>query len=63
MREILEREVQTLPIVMQQARGFGVHTVDHPRLLYLAGKAMFSGSEVSDEALRHGTTRIEPLIE
>jgi spermidine synthase len=63
VREILQREVQTLPVVMQQARGFGVHTADHPRLLYLAGKAMFSGSEVPDEALRHGTTRIEPLLE
>jgi spermidine synthase len=50
--DLLEREVQTLPILLQHARRFGVHTADHPRLLYLAGTAVFSGSEVTDEMLR-----------
>jgi hypothetical protein len=38
--------------VILPSRAFGVHTVDHPRPLYLAGDAMFSGSEVPDGALR-----------
>ena len=63
VKDLLGREVQSLPLVMQQARRYGVHTADHPRLLYLAGKAMFSGSEVTEETLRRGATDIESLFE
>jgi spermidine synthase len=63
VRDILEREVQTLPIVLEQARRYGVHSADQPRLLYLAGAAMFSGSEVTDEMLRYGRTDLAELAD
>lgn len=62
VRDILAREVQSLPIVFEQTRHFGINTADHPRLLYLAGRAMFSGAEVSEEMLRHGQTDFGALF-
>ncbi len=61
--DVLAREVGTLPIVMRQARRYGVNTADHPRLHYMAGRALFDGATVSKEHLRHGETRLDFLFD
>jgi hypothetical protein len=51
IEDILEREVQTLPNLLFQGRKYGVNTVDRPRLHYLAGRAMFDGTRITEDML------------
>jgi hypothetical protein len=59
---ILEREVTTLPVLLQQGARYGFNTLDHPRLHYLAGRNLFLGPTVTDDMLR-GVTNLDFLFE
>lgn len=59
--DLLAREVSTLPTLEERSRTYGISTLDRPRLHYLAGRAMFSGTRVTDEMLR-GTTDLDFLF-
>jgi spermidine synthase len=60
--QILEREVTSLPTLLRQGARYGVNTLDHPRLHYLAGRHLFLGSRVTDEMLR-GVTDMDFLFD
>jgi len=61
--DLLAREVSTLPLVLRQAGRHGINTMDHPRLHYMAGRAMFAGTRVTEQMLRHGTTNLDFLFD
>ncbi len=61
IQTLLGREVTTLFGLMLRTPQYGESTLDRPRLHYLAGRAMFTGTSVKDEELKGGQVSLDFL--